>query len=188
MLKVSDDHEHDRYIHRTHSSIGTLRELKAELEGLCRTVFNALGKQQKEAAYQRALGIELQLSGVTVFKEVSVDVMYRGHKISSRRLDLLLVLADGTRAIVEMKAIKTLSKAANNAQQIEYYMDIFGVEHGFLVNFPHDAGFPPVEREGGGAAVFRQELICGVTAPLSDVQLRERKDVSPEVVYFHRVA
>lgn len=138
----------------TTTTIDNIGGLKKCLQGLCTTVFEALGKQQTEGAYQRALETELKLRGVAVEKEVPIDIMYRGVKIGSRRLDLLLtLLGDKSQAIIEMKAVKTISKAGNTyAHQIEYYMDVFRVEHGFLINFPHEAGFPPVPT----GAVFRQ--------------------------------
>lgn len=169
--------------------IDTISKLKREMEGMCQTVFDALGKQQPESAYQRALAIELRRQGVAVALEVPVPIVYRGEQISSRRIDLLLKLADGSSAIVEMKAISSLTKGKNNAaQQVGYYLDVFGVHHGFLVNFPHDTGFPPPP----SGAVFLQEPLCGVTGPLSDVRLRGSSGGAkgggerPEIVYFKR--
>lgn len=52
--------------------IQTIPELKRELEGMCRTVFTTLGRQQQEFAYQLALQIELELRGIVV--EASVRV------------------------------------------------------------------------------------------------------------------
>lgn len=144
----------------TTTTIDNIGELKNCLQGLCTTVFEALGKQQTEGAYQRALETELKLRGVAVEKEVPIDIMYRGVNIGSRRLDLLLtLLGDKSQAIIEMKAVKTISKAGNTyAHQIEYYMDVFRVEHGFLINFPHEAGFPPVPT----GAVFRQVTCASI--------------------------
>lgn len=167
--------------------IEDIPELKRNLEKICTMVFKTLGRQQAEGAYQRALEIELKLRGVTVTREVAISIMYRGEKISSRRIDLLLELADGSRAIVETKAIQTLTRGSNTcAQQIEYYLDVFGVDHGFLVNFPHSAGYPPPP----SGDVFLQEPICGMVGPLSDVRTRGRtskgSDGVPEIVYFQR--
>lgn len=167
---------------RRNPQIESISQLKYHIPSLCRTVFDTLGKQQPEGAYQRALEVELEMCGVSVNSELSIDIMYRRTKISSRRVDMMLVLADGTRAIVEMKAVKSISHGANHAQQIEYYLHAFQVTHGFLINFPHDTGFPAVE-----SAVFKQELLCGLRSPISDFQLRERKDISPEIAYFHRI-
>ncbi|CAM9221916.1 unnamed protein product, partial [Ectocarpus fasciculatus] len=153
-------------------NIETIAELKQQLEGICRAVFATLGRQQTESAYQMALKIDLEDRGVTVQQEVKISITYRDIAISSRRVDLLLTLGDGSTAIVEMKAVSTITKGTNvNAvHQLQYYLDVFDVNHGFLVNFPHDAGFPPPPNGG----IFRQEPICGVVGPLSDVRVRER--------------
>lgn len=90
-----------------------------------------------------------------------------------------------------MKAVQTITKGStlHAVHQLQYYLDVFHIDHGFLVNFPHDAGFPPPPSGG----IFRQEPICGVAGPLSAVRVRERKGASgvgdgPEIVYFRRVS
>lgn len=186
-LDIADD---DNNSSNTSTQIETIAQLKQELEGMCRTVAAALGRQQKESAYQLALELELQLRGVAVQREAKILITYRGRDISSRRVDLFLTVGDGSTALVEMKAVQTITKGTNlgAVHQLQYYLDVFGVDHGFLVNFPHDAGFPPPPNGG----VFRQEPICGVKAPLSDVRVRERKGggvgEGPEIVYFQRVS
>lgn len=161
--------------------IKTIRQLKNELPGICRTIFKTLGRQHPESAYQRALEIELKERTVDVASEVSAVMTYKGIAVSSRRVDLLLKLSDGSSAIVELKAVKTVSGNRNNCvHQLQYYMGVFGVEHGFIVNFPHDAGFPPPP----DASVFRQETICGLTGPLSDMRLRDGPVDCPEIAYF----
>lgn len=171
--------------------IQTIPQLKQELERMCRTIAATLGRQQKERAYQLALELELELQGVAVKREAKISVTYRGREISSRFVDLLLTVGDGSTAIVEMKAVQTITKGINlgAVHQLQYYLDVFDVEHGFLVNFPHDTGFPPPPNGG----VFRQEPICGVKGPLSDVRMKERKGGAgggdePEIVYFQRVS
>ncbi|CAN0139796.1 unnamed protein product, partial [Hapterophycus canaliculatus] len=153
--------------------LGTIPELKDEIGGMCRTVFASLGRQYSEGAYQRALKVELELRGIDVQIEVKISVTYRDVEISSRRVDLLLTLGDGSRAIVEMKAVQTITRGSNlhAVHQLQYYLDAFEIEHGFLVNFPHDTGFPA---PSSADFVFRQEPICGVSGPLSDVRTRER--------------
>ncbi|CAN0592722.1 unnamed protein product, partial [Laminaria digitata] len=163
-LNIVDDH-------RKAFKINTINDLKEDLAGICSTIFEALGRQRPEAAYQRALEIELKARTIDVASEVKAVITYKGEEVSSRRVDLFLNLPDGSSAIIELKAVQTVSgERTNCVHQLQYYMAVFGVEHGFVVNFPHDAGFPaPPEGQ-----VFRQELVCGLTKPLSDVRLRVR--------------
>ncbi|CAM9567823.1 unnamed protein product [Scytosiphon promiscuus] len=183
-LKIVEDGTSERG-----RNIRTIRELKEDMEGMCRTVFASLGRQQSENAYQRALKVELELRGVAVQVEAKISVTYKNVEISSRRVDLLLTLDGGSKAIVEMKAVQTITKGTNlhAVHQLQYYLDAFEVEHGFLVNFPHDAGFPPPSSD---KFVFTQEPICGVNGPLSDMHIGGRKAArvvdEPEVVYFQR--
>jgi hypothetical protein len=46
-------------------------------------------------------------------------------------------------------------------------MHHFDIDVGFLVNFPHDSGFPDVSEEGHGS-VFRVRVLSGMDAQLSD--------------------
>lgn len=237
--------------------IGTLVELKQELGQLCGAVWLSLGRHQTERAYQLALCMELVRRGVTVKTEAEIPTaQYRGEYVAWRRLDLLLRVADGSMAVIEVKAVKTIitakaghrgEGASNNsssssggsikrgsrkygsrhryyynarrsseysyASQIKHYLDISGISHGFLVNFPRDAGFPPPRRhrreDGVRAAVFRQEPLCGAITPLNDAPRHSSPatinrwrqgdggagsdnsdgtsdDSGPQVWYFHR--
>ncbi|CAM9890040.1 unnamed protein product, partial [Ectocarpus fasciculatus] len=84
--------------------IGTLVELKQELGQLCGAVWDSLGRHQTERAYQLALCMELVRRGVTVKTEVEIPTaQYRGEYVAWRRLDLLLRVADGSMAVIEVK-------------------------------------------------------------------------------------
>lgn len=95
--------------------------------------------------------------------------------------------------MVNMKAVTSLTKgincksktSTNCVRHLQYNMDVLSMEYGFLINFPHKAGFPSPP----SGAAFVQQPLCGVTDPLSDVQLRDRrKNVdAPEIVYFRRI-
>ena len=166
--------------------IETITQLKEDLAGICRTIFKTLGRQQPEAVYQRALEIELKARTIDVEPEAKAVITYKDNEVSSRKVDLFLTLSDRTSAIIELKAVKTVSGDRTNCvHQLQYYMAVFGVEHGFIVNFPHDAGFPaPPDGQ-----VFRQEPICGLAEPLSDVRLRLRRGDAdgPEIAYFQYI-
>ncbi|CAM9680199.1 unnamed protein product, partial [Ectocarpus sp. 12 AP-2014] len=105
-------------------------DLKQELGQLCGAVWRSLGQHQTERAYQPALCMEQVRRGVTVEAEAEIPTtQYRGEYVGWRRLDVLLRVAGGSEC--------------SYASQIKHYLDISGISHGFLVNFPRDAGFPP---------------------------------------------
>lgn len=172
---------------RKPTKIKTISQLKKDLPGICRNIFETLGRQQPEAVYQRVLEIELKARAIDVASEVKAVITYKGSEVSSRRVDLLLKLLDGSSVIVELKAVMTVAGDRNNCvHQLQYYMAVFGVEHGFVVNFPHSPGFPaPPDGQ-----VFEQEIISGLTAELSDVRFRLRRGDAdgPEIAYFHHIA
>ncbi|CAM9865340.1 unnamed protein product [Ectocarpus sp. 12 AP-2014] len=239
--------------------ICTVADLKQELGQLCGAVWRSLGQHQTERAYQPALCMEQVRRGVTVEAEAEIPTtQYRGEYVGWRRLDLLLRVAGGSMAVIEVKAVKTIitaeaghegassssssssrssggstkrgsrkygrryrnyynnsrrcSSECSYASQIKHYLDISGISHGFLVNFPRDAGFPPPRRhrrENGSraaAAVFRQEPLFGAATPLNDAprhssnspatSSRWRRgddgdnasDSGPQVWYFYRAS
>lgn len=124
--------------------IASMVQLKASLGGLCRQVFSGLDHYHSERAYQKGLAIELVRAGVTVRPGVKYPVLYRGQEVTSRACDLMLIMRDGSRAIVELKALRTMARARRSGEdQLRHYLSIYGVTQGFLVNFPRAARFPP---------------------------------------------
>ena len=87
--------------------------------------------------------------------ELSLRILYGDlGEIGSRRLDLLLTLRDATQAIIELKAVQTLTPT--HLSQLEYYLAHWKLDTGYLVNFPHETGFP-----ADHACVFRAEALQG---------------------------
>ncbi|CBJ28109.1 conserved unknown protein [Ectocarpus siliculosus] len=84
--------------------IGNVAEHKQGLGRLCGAVWRSLGQHQTERAYQLALCMELVRRGVTVHNEAEIpSAQYRGEYVGWRRLDLLLRVADGSMAVIEVK-------------------------------------------------------------------------------------
>lgn len=81
-------------------------------------------QQQPEAAYQRALEIQLEARSIDVLPEVKFGITYRGREISSRGLGLFLKILDGSSATVELKAVLGLTTNSNRRcpAQLQYYM------------------------------------------------------------------
>jgi GxxExxY protein len=155
--------------------------LDAHLPSLCQSIFDALSSRQCEATYQRCLALDLEEAGVTVASEVSMTLAYKGRSVGTRRADLVLQTADKSLCVLELKATAALT--SDNLKQIEFYMHYLSIDVGYLVNFPHDSGFPDVPGggeggggSGGGGGVFVQTLLLGSAQILSDWSIRGKHE------------
>lgn len=73
--------------------------------------------------------VELQLRGITVRRQVEVDVNYKQHIIKGQRIDLLV----NNEVVVELKAISRLPEVAM-AQTLSY-LKVTGLKRALLINF-----------------------------------------------------
>ena len=99
--------------------------------------------------------------------KVKLNVMYKDIVVGTRRADLVLKLKDNTKIgaffislidilftlslffftlVIELKAVKHLS--SDNMEQLYYYMAHLRCNIGYLINFPHETGFPDVHNVG----------------------------------------
>lgn len=149
---------------------------------LVNKVYAALGNAQLEKTYQRALLLELRkLRGVSVVEELSIDIMYDDHVVGHRRADIVVDFADGSRCILELKAVATGLKV-EYLKQLKYYMWAFKVPHGVLVNFPRVQNFPDID-DDAVADNFTLRKLQG-SAVLSNATLRKRvATFDPEIHY-----
>lgn len=127
------------------ASISDIASLNTHLPTICSCIFEQLGSQQLEAPYKKCLKLELEAAGV---KQVRLEqpvfqLLYKGSVVGTRRADILLELESGEWAIIELKAVNEMQ--VDHQKQLEYYLHHSGVEKGYLVNFPHDSGFPAVD-------------------------------------------
>lgn len=106
------------YERLTHSVIGAFYE-----------VYNALGHGWLEHVYTAALVHELRARGHRVAREVSVDVFYKGARIASQRLDMIVddVL------VVEIKSTEVLPPHAR--RQLVSYLRATRLEVGLVLHF-----------------------------------------------------
>lgn len=104
-------------------------ELTSRIIGCAITVHKALGNGFQEVIYQRALAIEMSLSGITFSREFEMPIFYREEQIGTRRVDFLV---EGV-VSVELKAITKLEDV-HFAQAINY-LEAYNLEVGLLVNF-----------------------------------------------------
>ena len=111
-------------------------EPDAELDRLAHDVIGGaievhrrLGPGLDEALYENALRCELELRDIPFEYQVTVHVMYKGHAIGKKVLDLVV----GGRLVVELKAVEVL--AALHKAQVHTYLKITGYKLGLLINF-----------------------------------------------------
>lgn len=104
-------------------------ELTSKIIGCAITVHKALGNGFQEVIYQRALTIEMNLSGIAFNREFEMPIFYREEQIGTRRVDFLV---EGIIS-VELKAI-TVLEDVHFAQAINY-LEAYNLEIGLLINF-----------------------------------------------------
>ena len=163
----------------TFKPVRNILELKSMIAGLCQYIYTQLGSQQLEGTYQRVLKLELERLELVVCPEVDISLIYREARVGSRRADLIAQCGKDL-VLFELKAVKSLSM--DHRSQLKYYMHVFGVNHGFLINFPHDAGFPLVTDQE-----FDEEGLCGmnlVETRRASITSRVAKLEYPQVIYL----
>ena len=104
-------------------------ELTSKIIGCAMSVHKSLGNGFQELIYQRALAIEMRVSGLEYSREVEMPIYYREQHIGTRRVDFLV--AD--KISVELKAI-TQPEDVHLAQAINY-LEAYNLEIGLLINF-----------------------------------------------------
>lgn len=146
--------------------IEDMKALDRELPELCSSIFNALSSKELEATFQKCLACDLEEAGVYIEQEVEIQLMYKGRRVGSRRADIVLqTSSDGQRVVLELKAVGTLT--SEHLKQLQFYMHHMNIDKGYLINFPHDSGFPDIPIAVDGS-VFKHEVILG------DPQLSDR--------------
>jgi GxxExxY protein len=75
--------------------------------GVFYEVYNELGPGFLESVYQEAMALALQQMGLSVSRQVPVDVVFRGLRIGTLRADLLV----GGELLVELKAGRAIDVA-----------------------------------------------------------------------------
>jgi len=104
-------------------------ELTSQIIGCAMEVHQKLGSGFQEVIYQRALEIEMSVSGMTFNREFEMPIYYRNIQIGTRRVDFLI---NGIIS-VELKAITKLEDV-HLAQAINY-LEAYNLEIGLLINF-----------------------------------------------------
>ncbi|MEN8153883.1 MAG: GxxExxY protein [Acidobacteriota bacterium] len=103
-----------------------------DTEKILRAAFNVhsiLGNGFQEVIYQRALAIELNLSGIHFEREKEIPVIYKDHQVGTRRVDFFIE----NRIMVEIKAIIQIEDV--HLAQALNYLEAYEMEVGLLLNF-----------------------------------------------------
>lgn len=105
-------------------------ELSERVIGAAISVHRALGPGLLESAYEACLAFELRESGLQVFTQVPLPVIYRGVELDcGYRLDFVV---EG-QLLIELKAVEKLQPI--HEAQILSYLKLSGIRLGLLMNF-----------------------------------------------------
>ena len=92
-------------------------------------VHRLLGPVFREAIYEGALCVELQLREIPFVRQPVVTLHYKGHVVGEGRLDVLI----GDAVVIELKAVDML--APIHTAQLLSYLKATGYQLGLLMNF-----------------------------------------------------
>lgn len=105
------------------------KEITGKIIGAAMQVHKVLGNGFQEVIYQRAMEIELPLSGLDFKREFEMPIWYRSQQIGTRRVDFLVeeVISVELKAIIKLEDVH-LAQAIN-------YLEAYNIEVGLLINF-----------------------------------------------------
>jgi GxxExxY protein len=107
-----------------------LNAITSDIIAAALAVHEALGPGMLEAAYEACLAFELLERGLSIERQKSLPLTYRGHTFDrGYRLDLLVEES----VVVEVKAIEKLHRV-HRAQMLSY-LRMTGCRVGLVVNF-----------------------------------------------------
>ena len=104
-------------------------ELTGRIIGCAMEVHKRLGNGFQEVIYQRALEIEMRLSGLSFQREMEMPVFYRDIQVGIRRVDFFVE----NKIMVELKAVIKLEDV--HLAQAMNYTEAYQMEIGLLINF-----------------------------------------------------
>lgn len=121
-------------MHGRLSSTPEIDSLTEQIIGCFYFVYNEFGPGLLEAAYQRALAVELRYRLFQVESEVRFSLLHRGVPVGDYRADLIV----NKRVLVECKAVEKI--AAPHVAQLKTYLKATNLPVGLILNFgpePH---------------------------------------------------
>ncbi|GAA5496747.1 hypothetical protein Rhal01_02932 [Rubritalea halochordaticola] len=106
-----------------------------DIIGACFEVYNELGNGFDERVYHEALLIELMEKKISFASEPSLEISYKGHKLTKQfKPDLICF----DKIIIELKAVTALNDY--HRQQVLNYLKATGYKLALLVNFGNREG------------------------------------------------
>jgi GxxExxY protein len=105
------------------------RDLSYQIMGAIFEVHKELGPGFLESVYEKALLLELKNRGMKVDVEKVFDLTYKGEKVGTHRLDLIVE----DKIVVELKTVERF--APHHSAQLLSYLKASGHKLGILVNF-----------------------------------------------------
>jgi GxxExxY protein len=97
--------------------------------GCAMRVHATLGNGFQEVIYQRALEIEMSLTGLSFTREMEMPIFYKEQLVGTRRVDFFV---EGE-VMVELKALMQLENV--HLAQALNYLEAFQIRTGLLINF-----------------------------------------------------
>lgn len=108
----------------------TENDISYLIRGAIFEVYNSLGPGLLESTYESALTYELELRGLDVKTQISIQIEYKGKLLeTSYRLDMLV----NDCVIIELKSVQELEKI--HFKQLYTYLRLSDKRLGILVNF-----------------------------------------------------
>lgn len=105
------------------------KDLSYQIMGAIFEVHKELNPGFLESVYEKALLLELTSRGMKVDVEKVFDLRYKGKKIGTHRLDLIVE----DKIVVELKTVERF--APHHTSQLLSYLKASGYRLGILVNF-----------------------------------------------------
>jgi len=104
-------------------------EITEKIIGAAIEVHSILGPGLLESIYEEALCKEFSLRHIAHERQVEVDVFYKGDRIKSQRLDLLVE----KKVVVELKSVQNLPDVS--LAQVLPYLKATGLRTALIINF-----------------------------------------------------
>lgn len=88
-----------------------------------------------ESVYENALEVELKLRGLSVKRQIPINVNYKGFSVGDFRVDMLV----DDKVVIELKSVANIIPL--HEAQLVNYLTCTGIDDGILVNFGETYAF-----------------------------------------------